>query len=520
MMTNDSGLTTSVWMHRTRVGTFPQLDQDLFGDVVVVGSGIAGLTTAYLLAREGRRVVVLDDGPTAGGETARTTAHLTWAIDDRFSGVERTLGSKAARLAGLAHQAAVSRIEWAVNEEQIECGFERVAGYLFNPPGQEREDLEEELAACWRAGFHDVTMVPQVPDVAMGTGPALKFPHQGLFHPLKYLDGLAGAIVRMGGRIYNQTKVKEVVEDGRLPLVRTSDGKTVTANAVVVATNAPINDRFFIHSKQAPYRTYAIGVRVPRGAVVNALYWDTLDPYHYVRLERGPGEDAAHDVLIVGGEDHKTGQAADMDDRYRRLEAWARQYFPQCQDVLYRWSGQVMETVDGLAYLGRNPGSRNVYVITGDSGMGMTHGTMGGIIVTDLIQSRPNPWAALFDPARKTVRAAGEYVRENVNVAVQYVKDYVTPGEAGAPDELRPGTGALIRRGALKVAAYKDEQGHVHECSAVCPHLQCIVHWNPGERSWDCPCHGSRFDPYGRVLNGPAVSDLTPVQNEAGSPVR
>jgi Rieske Fe-S protein len=250
-----------------------------------------------------------------------------------------------------------------------------------------------------------------------------------------------------------------------------------------------------------------IAARVAAGSVPRALYWDTADPYHYVRLRRLPG----HDLLIVGGEDHKTGQAHDGDERLARLEAWAAQHFPELERIEFRWSGQVMEPVDGVAFIGRNAGDAdNVYVATGDSGMGMTHGTIAGILLPDLIAGRESPWAALYDPSRKALRAPLEYAKENLNVAAQYAKDYLGAGEIASPDDLAAGEGGVLRRGFAKLAVFRDEQGSVHECSAVCPHLGCIVQFNAVEKTWDCPCHGSRFDGHGRVIVGPASRDLEP----------
>jgi Rieske Fe-S protein len=279
----------------------------------------------------------------------------------------------------------------------------------------------------------------------------------------------------------------------------------------VVATNTPVNDWLAIHTKQAPYRTYVIGALVPKNSVRRALYWDTPDPYHYVRIQ--PLSDA-HDVLIVGGEDHKTGQAEDTDERFDRLESWARQLFPMIEFVEFHWSGQVMEPVDGLAFIGRNPLDReNIFIATGDSGNGMTHGTIAGMLITDLIQGRDNEWAKLYDPTRKPLHAMAEFARENLNVARQYV-DYVTGGDVKNADEIRQGTGAVLRRGFQKVAAYRDQDGTLHEMSAICPHLGCVVDWNDTEKSWDCPCHGSRFDAYGKVINGPANTNLSPTEDQ------
>lgn len=515
--------TVSVWMASAEVPPKSPLAEDTETDVCIVGAGIAGMTTAYMLAREGKRVVVLDDGPIGGGMTQRTTAHLVNALDDRYYELERLHGEKGARLAAESHSAAIDRVESIIKEEKIDCDFERLDGYLFAPPDESRQQLEDELKAVHRAGLKQIEMVDRAPIKDFDTGKALRFPRQAQFHPMKYLKGLAEAIKRDGGRIFTGTHASKI-EGGERARVETADGHVVTSNAVVVATNTPVNDRVVIHTKQAPYITYVIGARVPRGSVEKALYWDTPDPYHYVRIQSGPfeemeGEEGTieggdYDILIVGGEDHKTGQEeASANKRYGWLERWTRTRFPMIEDILFRWSGQVMEPVDGLAFIGRNPlDEENVFIATGDSGNGMTHGTIAGMLLTDLIMGRANEWATLYDPSRITLRASVEFAKENLNVAAQYT-DLVTPGDVDSTDEIKPNEGAVIRRGLSKVAVYRDEQGALHERSAVCVHLGCIVNFNSEEKTWDCPCHGSRYDSHGRVIQGPANSDLSPVED-------
>ena len=497
----------SLWMATEKVPAEPTLAGDVMTDVCIVGAGMAGLSTAYLLAREGRRVVVLDDGPIAGGQSQRTTAHLSNAIDDRFQEIEKIHGQEGSRLAAQAHTAAIDRIESIVKTEAIDCEFRRLDGYLFVPPGESTDILDKERDAALRAGLAGVEIVPRAPLASFNTGRSLRFPNQGQFHPLRYFAALARAIERLGGHIYSGAHAASI-EGGQPARVSIKDGPTVTAQAVVVATNVPVNDLLAIHTKQAPYLTYAIGVRVPGGSVTPALYWDTLESYHYIRLQPG-GEGS--DFLIIGGEDHKSGQATDQHERWQRLEAWSRERFPMIQAVDYRWSGMCMETTDGLAFIGRNPGDKdNVFIATGDSGMGMTHGTIAGILLTDLIQGRENPWSKVFDPSRKPVwgMAWKEYLMENANVARQYVQDWLGSGDVASPTEIAKGSGAVVREGAMKVAIYRDEQGDYHRRTAVCPHLGCIVHWNGAEKTWDCPCHGSRFDRLGSVINGPANQPL------------
>ncbi|MDB4948921.1 MAG: oxidoreductase [Gemmatimonadetes bacterium] len=497
----------SVWKATAPLRQFAPLKGETTADVCVVGAGIAGMTTAYLLAKAGKRVLVLDGNAVGGGETGQTTAHLSSALDDRYDSIEQVFGQDGARLAYESHQAAIERIGAIAAEEGIDCGYERLDGYLFLAPGHSPDLLDDELTAARRAGFEGVERLPRAPVTTFDTGPCLRFPRQAQLHPLKYLNGLADAIVKLGGTIHTGSHVTEL--EGGTRARAGGAGFGVTAVAVVVATNSPISDLFSIHTKQEPYRSFVIAAKVAEQAVPRALYWDTGDPYHYVRLQETDGGT----LLVVGGEDHKTGHEDDAEARWAALEAWTRERFP-ITSVEHRWSGQVMEPVDYMAFIGRDPnGQDNLYVATGDSGHGMTHGTIAGMLLGDLIQAVPNPWTELYDPARKSLSPAPvkEFVKANVDVALQYA-DVVLQKDAESEDAIAPGTGAVLRHGTHPVAAFRDEQGVVHRCSALCTHLKCVVQWNSAERSWDCPCHGSRFSPTGEVLNGPASAPLPPVE--------
>ena len=346
-------------------------------------------------------------------------------------------------MAAESHTAAIDRIESIAHEEGIDCDFRRVDGYLFLAPGQPADLLAEEREAAHRAGLEDVDFVARAPLSSFDTGRCLRFPRQAQFHPLRYVAGLAEAFRKKGGAIYTNTHASKI-EGGK---VETEAGPRGHRRlAVVVATNTPINDLVAIHTKQAPYHTYVIGARVPKDSVEQALYWDTLDAYHYIRLQ--PMK--RHDILIVGGEDHKAGQASDQLERWDRLEEWAKERFPMMGAVEYRWSGMVMETTDGLAFIGRNPMDEdNVYIATGDSGMGLTHGTIAGILLTDLILERENPWKEIYDPSRKPVwgMAWKEFLVENANVAKEYAKDWLGGGDVvlGRGDPARGGSGHASR---------------------------------------------------------------------------
>src|ERR1035437_3054582 len=492
----------SLWSATSKEPAISVLDKSIDSDVCVVGAGIAGMTTAYLLAREGKSVVVLDKGQIGSGETAYTTAHLSSVIDSGYREIERLHGVKGARLVAQSHTAAIAQIESIVAEEVIDCDFERLDGYLLSRDGGSATKFQEEWHAAKRAGLQ-VRKLKQSP-FDLKFGPSLRFPRQAQFHPLKYLAGLARAIKRMDGRLFCGADAKEI-KGGKTATITTKRGATVSANAVVVATNTPINNRGKVYAKQEPYRTYVIGAFVAANSIPKALYWDTEDPFHYVRLQRIHANGKTRDLLILGGEDHKTGQAEGIEGRFARLATWGRQHFAEIKEIAFRWSGQVMESMDDVAFIGRNPkDDPNVYIVTGDSGAGITHGTIAGILLRDLIVGRDNPWVILYDPARKKLLAANTFARENPKVADEYAQ-WLTPGEVSSVEEIKPGLGAVIRRGSSKFAVSRDDKGSLRVRSAVCSHLGCTVSWNSTEHTWDCPCHGARFTPDGKLLNGPAL---------------
>ncbi|NHZ80077.1 FAD-dependent oxidoreductase [Massilia sp. CCM 8695] len=497
--------TASAWLATASLPRYSPLTNPERADVCVIGAGIAGLTTAYMLLREGKPVVVLDAVGVGAGETGRSTAHL-FPPDERFFEIERSFGSDKAALVADSYRKATDCIEAIVRTEHVDCEFERVDGYLFTPDGAWNDILEREYAITTRLGLN-VRRFERVPGLHFDTGPCLRFARQGQFHPLNYLDGLARAIERLGGRIYDRTRALSLRADQARQHVTTEHGQ-VDAAAVVVATNTPFNEPVLMHARQAAYRTYVVALRVPKDALPRVLLWDTGEPYYYVRLAAA-GSGADHELLIVGGQDHKSGQDAHPQQRYDAIEAWTRQRFPIAGEVAYRWSGDVMEPSDGIAFLGRKrSGQENVYVLTGDSGNGMTHCTAGAILVTDLIVGRSNVWAELYSPSRTVLHGLGDFITEQANTLTQHT-DWLRGGDVESADQIAIGEGALLRDGGRLLAVYRGDDGGLQAVSAACTHLGCAVHWNAGEKSWDCPCHGSHFAPDGEVLHGPARRALT-----------
>lgn len=504
---------SSVWRKGYDRAPRPRLTGDLTTDVCVVGAGIAGMSAAVEAALAGFRVVVLEAASVGAGETSATSAHLTNVFDAGFTYVERHAGLESTRLAANAHMAAIDRIGELAAMHGIGAQYQRVNGYLIAHDASAHTDLDDELAVAERC--NESRWRPErLADAPIGPNgrAALRFPNQGIVHPMAYLYGLADVFEKQGGALYEDTRVTDVTS-GEPARVETAGGATVTARFVIVATNSPMNDLVAMHTKQAPYHTYVVGMPIAPGSVEPALYWDTEDPFHYVRVlpARNAGDD---DVLVVGGEDHKAAHESDCDARWNALQAWARQRFPAARAATWLWSGQVMNSIDGLGYFGRNPGdSPNVFIATGDTGMGLTGGALAGMIIRDLMLDRPNPFAPVFDPSRKPVSAVVEFVKEQIDVAAQYA-DWVTPGEVASLDAIGPGAGAILRRGASKYAVSRSAQGTLTCLSAVCTHLGCIVGWNPAASTWDCPCHGSRFRADGSVIHGPASKPLGAVDEE------
>lgn len=500
-----SGATRPFW-GETQGVTYSPLAGPIDADVCIVGAGIAGITTAYLLAKEGKSVVVVDEKPVGGGETGRTSAHLASVLDDRFHIMERKHGEETTRLHYQSHAAAVDLIEQIDRDERLESDFARVEAYLFPADEQSTDELKKEHEAAQRVGI-DVSLLEQHTLRGVIQRPCLRFGRQARFQPVRYLEALAQAAVRLGVRIYTGQRVMDLSGNGPVT-AKLASGSTINSRFGVAATNvpSPINNWIGIYTKQTATRTYLAALKIPEGAVDDALYWDMDDPYHYVRLHRAP----EGLLLLVGGEDHKTGQPGEHEEAvFERLGAWARRWFPAAGEIVYSWSGQVCEPDDGIAFIGRVPTGKHeaCFAITGDSGMGLTHGTLGARLIADLIMGRPNPWEEVYRPSRKPFHALGTYISDNANTAV-HLAEHLTPGAKEA--EIPRGSGAVVREGLKKLATFRDDAGQVHKCSAYCTHLKGVVHWNAIEKTWDCPLHGSRFGCKGEVITGPAVDNLEP----------
>jgi glycine/D-amino acid oxidase-like deaminating enzyme/nitrite reductase/ring-hydroxylating ferredoxin subunit len=500
---------TPFWSEAAESRRFSRLDRDLHVEIVVIGAGITGLTTAYLLVRGGHSVAVFDRGRIAERDSGHTSAHLTMVSDRRLSSLVRSWGRDRARSAWDAGLTAIERIESIVRAEQIECDFQYVPGYLHAVDGDAERDggpkaFEQEASLAVDLGF-DATFVDDMPFIG---GPAAMFENQGRLHAGRYLAGLARAVADHGGQIFEHSEV-ENSENRSLRV----NGKTVSCDRIVLATHVPIaglpshSDATRLQSKLARYTSYVVAGRIARGEVPDALLWDTADPYHYCRIQPA----TSHDVMIFGGEDHKTGQASHTAACVKRLEDTVAGLVPGIE-ITHRWSGQVIETLDGLPYIGEVAPS--LFGATGFAGNGLTFGTLSAMMAFDWIENRTNEWGSLFDPGRRvTPSAAWIYLKENADYPLYRMRDWLQ--DAQSVDAVLPGEGLIVDFRGSKTAASRDETGTLTLVSAACTHMGCLVAWNDTERTWDCPCHGSRFDTNGRVLAGPATEPLTPIDQAA-----
>jgi len=491
----------SFWLQDDPAGrAFGELGEDVVADVAVIGGGIVGLTTALLLQEQGSDVVLLEADRLGQGVSGHTTAKVSSQHGAIYSQLRSRFGEDAARTYGRANQLALDWIARRVERDGIDCDFRRRPSYVYAASESDRSTVEREVDAAAGAGL-PARLVEEVP-LPFAVEGAVRFDDQAEFHIRRYLAALTEALTSAGGRIFEGSRAVQVgTEHGCL--VKTPGGR-VTADRAVVATHYPFLDRALAFARVHPERSYAILCRISQSPP-EGMFLSAGSPTRSIRAVPADGEE----LLLVGGEGHRTGTGGDTEERYERLEAFAREHW-DVRSVEFRWSAQDNTTLDGLPYVGAlTPYSDRVLMATGFAKWGMTGGTAAAMILSDELLGRQNPWASLFDPNRLTLRASAyRLVRENAEAGIRFFGDRLTKPGRRPIDDLGPGEGDIVRHEGEKVAAYRDEQGQLIAVSPTCTHLGCQVNWNRAERSWDCPCHGSRFAPDGHVLQGPAVHRL------------
>ncbi len=498
---------TSFWIDSSPIRRFPVLQKDFNVDALVVGAGITGITTAYLLKKTGLNVILIERGRVASMDTGHTTAHLTYVTDVRLHELAENFGNDHAQAAWDAGAAAIDQIENIVVEEQLDCEFQRVPAYLHvSVDGFSKKDissLKKDAELAREFGF-DATYLKSLPYLNL---PGVRFANQAKFHPRKYLGQLVVRIAGGGSHVFEKSAAIHFDPEKRRAKVR---GHWISFERLFIATNNPlvglakVTSATFFQTKLALYTSYVLRARAPLDIAPECVFWDTKDPYDYLRIDRGRD----FDYVIFGGEDHKTGQVKREEKPYARLLARLKKIVPTAQ-IEHRWSGQIISTPDGLPYIGEN--AEGQFIATGFCGNGITFGTVSAIMARDWATRGKNPWRDLFAVDRIKIKGAvRNYIRENKDYPYYLIKDRLVRSGSDSVRELKVGEGMIIKSRGKKVAAYRNTNDQVRKVSAVCTHMGCLVRWNSAESTWDCPCHGSRFKPTGEVIAGPAEEPLAP----------
>jgi glycine/D-amino acid oxidase-like deaminating enzyme/nitrite reductase/ring-hydroxylating ferredoxin subunit len=474
-------------------------------DVIIVGGGMTGVLTAFLLQQEGKKCLLLEAGNLAFGTTGGTTAHLNTLLDTPYSTIANNFGKDASRTVANAASQAIRLIEDNIRSLNIECEFSRAYAYLFSQNEEETEELKKITNAAIRAGL-ETTYTMDLP-IPVAFEKAVRFSDQAKFHPVHYLHGIAAEFERLGGHIHDNCRVMDVKENTEFLAVATTRGM-FTAARLIYATHIPPGVNI-LHLRCSPWRSYAMAVKLANHDFPDALIYDMKDPYYYYRTQR-IGEQS---YLICGGEDHKTGAEVNAEHSFLKLRAHIQRIF-NVQEVTHEWSSQYFESADGLPYIGILPGdSENIYVATGYGGNGMIYSHVAAREISHHILTGKSYYDNLFSPSRiKPIAGFTNFVAHNADVVRHFVGKWFGVEQIDELAELAPGDGKVVTIDNTRIALSKDIDGNVHAVSPVCTHLKCNVSWNNAERSWDCPCHGARYSADGVVLTGPADHDLEKIE--------
>ena len=485
---------------------FPALSGDLEVDIAIVGGGITGITAALQLVEAGKRVAVVEARRIGGGTTGWSTGNLYVPVGPYYQHIQSSRDEETIRIIAEARNTALNYIEQQVREKSIDCHFSRRPWYFYTTSDQMENTIEKEGEALRRAG-EKATEVTEVPPLRLQVRKAIKLEGQARFHPLRYVLAQAQDLAQKGGLIFEHTTVGDLKEEDDYCTLTTNRG-TVRAGQVLLATHIPIG----IHSVQtvaAPYRSYVVAMKLRSGQYPDAYFWENNGMHKAITTHSSHSMEL--DTLMIAGNHHKTGQATDQEYQhyFDELEQWAREHF-DVESVQYRWSAQHYHSGDLVPYIGlSHKDNKRTYIATSYYADGLIYGTVAGLLLGRLMLGQDHPWLKAFDSTRGTnLTTAGTFIKENLNVAGQYLKD--TPAGFGSADleEVKPDEGKVLHVEGEKLAVYRDKQNQLYICSAVCTHMKCIVNFNNAEKTWDCPCHGSRFMLDGSVIEGPAIVNL------------
>ncbi|WDF46057.1 FAD-dependent oxidoreductase [Chryseobacterium sp. KACC 21268] len=500
------GLNKSFWEISSETEIQPTVNRTDY-DTVIVGAGITGITLAKELQNRGRSCLLIEKENPGFGTTGGTTAHINNFFDASYDEIISDFGKESAILLADAAKESMLHIKQNIIRYHISCEYNDCSSFLFSAEDNQMEKLEKILESHQQVGI-ETTQTYSIP-FGLEFKKAIEIKGQAQFHPLRYINKLLKEYVKRGGAVATGSQVTDHQNKDGVITIRTDNHSTYTAKNLVWATHIPPgNNRFSV--MLAPYRSYVVTVKLSNPVHSMAQAADLYDPYHYMRYHKSNDDH----YLIVGGFDHKTGDEDDTEKPFQDLMAYVNDNFTY-QEVAAKWSSQFYQPADGLPYIGRMPGEDNIYIATGFTGNGMTFGTMTSLIIPDLLDDKESELAKLLSPARiKPLASAAGLFDEVFNASVHFIKDKFSADKIEELKEIKAGTGRIVKFEGKTYAAYRDQKAAIHLLSPICPHTGCTVKWNPSEVSWDCPCHGSRFDINGKLLNGPALKGLTPLTDQ------
>ena len=502
--------TKSLWNSFAGTTDFPALDRDIQVDVAIVGGGITGITTAQLLSQSGLRIAVLEARKVGGGTTSHSTGNLYYTIDKILSSLQSKHNDEVIRKVASSRYEAMKLIEENVTRFNIDCDFRRVSWYLYATSEEDSKKIDKEYSTALDAGVEMETAGQA--EIPFQITRAVKVGGQAQFNPMRYVQELANAVSGDDCAIYENTRVLDLDEEDDHVTVKTTGGK-VRAKYAFHATHTPKGVRLFFHTVLGPYREYGVAAKLNSGTYPEGIFWGYHDGSKYsIRSYSREGEK----FIIAVGQAHKVGQAEDNKEQIQNLIHFLEQHF-DLGEITHRWGGQHYRPSDKLPYIGRKSKNSRILLATGFSTDGLTYGTLSAMLITDLITGKENPYQKMYDASRHTpMKSAKEFLKENLNVAAQYLKDLPFAADEKELGQLNPGEGKIIEKDGHKLAVSKNNMGELKSHSAYCTHLACVVHWNNAEKTWDCPCHGSRFDQDGMVLEGPAIHPLSEIKTKDG----
>ena len=500
------GASISLWQETVSdYSTQNQRPVNKIFDVVIVGGGITGITTGLLLQKQGKQCLIAEAHNICFGTTGGTTAHLNTFFDNTYDQIQSDFGEDNSQLVAKATKKSLVLFEKHIHDYAIDCNYETKDGYVFAQTEEQLDKLQKMYGASKQAGV-EVNYSETIP-VSVNYKKAIVYAGQAQLHPTRYVHALAKEFENAGGIILQNCLIDKFDEEDGMLHIESSQG-TLNARNMVYATHIPPGVNI-LHFRCAPYRSYAMAVTLKDGNYPEGLAYDMYDPYHYYRTQVVDGKS----YLIVGGEDHKTAHIQNTEACFHHLESHVRKYF-NVEAIVYKWSSQYFEPADGLAYIGHLPNNpENVFVATGFGGNGITYSHIAAITLTDLIIQGDSEFKRLFNPGRvKPVAGFTNFLKENVDVVKEFFKKRFSPSTLTEVADLAHGEARLVKYEGESIALYKDDNGKLHAIDPVCPHAKCMVDWNSAEKSWDCPCHGSRFSYDGALLTGPARRGLETIE--------